>query len=604
MFKGCMGKILFVDLSTGEIKEEKPDEELYRDFLGGYGLGARILFSRQKPGVDPLGPENMLGFVTGPLTGTSTPLGNRYMVVSKSPLTGGWGDANSGGDFGPYLKFSGYDAVFFTGVSSKPVYLLIRDGKAELKDASHIWGKDTVQTEDLIQEEQGNNIKIVCIGPSGEAMSLISCIVNDKGRVAGRAGLGAVMGSKKLKAVAVYGTIKVPIANEQEIAKLRKEGLDSIKTSAFVQRMQKGGGTSAFTDGMILRGEAPVKNWAGVGNIDFPTATELSGDKVLELMEKKYACWRCPIGCGGIMKEGTEYKYPAGTHKPEYESEAAFGSMCLNDNLESIIMASDICNRYGFDTISAGATIAFAIECYENGIITKEDTGGVELTWGNHKAIVDITEKMAKREGLGAVLADGTKVAAERIGKGSEKYAVHVGGQEPAMHDPKNSPRFATGYMMDAAPGRHTQGGAEQVEGIEQKNKNIYCQAYNSAGLCMWITTCVSDATIAEYLTAVTGYDYNLDRLLETGEKISNIRQAFTVREGINPLERKESVSGRFLGNPPLKEGPLAGKSVDIDTRLAEYLKAMDWDTKTGKPSKKKLQQLGMDDVAAELWPD
>ncbi|MFC1998971.1 aldehyde ferredoxin oxidoreductase family protein [Chloroflexota bacterium] len=487
MYKGVMGKILLVNLSIGEINVEEPKEELYRDFLGGYGLGARVLFSRQKAKVDPLGPDNMIGFVSGVLTGTPAPLATRYMVVAKSPLTGGWADANSGGDFGPYLKFAGYDAVFFSGASEKPVYLSIDNGKAELKDASSLWGKDTVQTEDTLKDELGKDIRIACIGPSGEAMSLISCIVNEKGRVAGRAGLGAVMGSKKLKAVVVQGKMKVEVANEEEVARLRKESLETIKGSAFAQRMQKAGGTSAFTDGMIMRGEAPVKNWAGAGPIDFPEAEKLSGALVLERMQKKYGCWRCPVACGGIMKEGVgEYKYPAGTHKPEYETEGAFGSMCLNTNLESIIMASDICNRYGFDTISAGATVAFAMECYENGLITKEDTGGIELTWGNHEAIVKITEQMGKREGFGAVLADGSKVAAEKIGKGAEQYTVHVDGQEPAMHDPKNSPRFATGYMMDAAPGRHTQSGTDPIEGAEQKAANTYCQAYNAAGMCMW----------------------------------------------------------------------------------------------------------------------
>jgi aldehyde:ferredoxin oxidoreductase len=545
----------------------------------------------------------MIGFISGVLTGTPTPLGNRYMVVTKSPLTGGWGDANSGGDFGPHLKFAGYDAVFFSGASDKPVYLSINDGKAEIKDASHLWGKDAIETEDVLKSELGKDARVACIGPSGETKSLIACIVNDKGRVAGRAGLGAVMGAKKLKAVAVQGKAKVEVANEEEVARLRKESLETIKGLAFAQRMQKGGGTSAFTDGMILRGEAPVKNWAGAGPIDFPEAEKLAGSLVLERMQKKYGCWRCPVACGGIMKEGTgEYKYAEGTHKPEYETEGAFGSMCLNSNLESIIKASDLCNRYGFDTISAGATIAFAMECYENDLITKKDTGGIELTWGNHDAIVNITELMGKREGFGAVLADGSKVAAEKIGKGAEQYAVHVAGQEPAMHDPKNSPRFATGYMMDAAPGRHTQSGADPVEGEEQKKANTYCQAYNSAGMCMWGASWLGSGTIAEYLTAVTGYEYSLDKMLEVGEKISNIRQAFTVREGINPLQRK--VSGRFLGYPPLTEGPLAGKSVDIDVRLAEYLKAMDWDAKTGVPSKEKLEQLGMADVAAELYPN
>ncbi|MCX6013144.1 MAG: aldehyde ferredoxin oxidoreductase, partial [Chloroflexi bacterium] len=446
---GSVNRILFVDLSTNKVTAESPEQTLYRDFLGGYGIGARIIFSRQKAGVDPLGPDNMLGFMPGVLTGTPALLANRYVVAAKSPLTGCWGDANSGGDFGPYLKFAGYDAVFFSGAAEKPCYLLIHDGVAEIKDASHLWGKDTVETEDILKTELGKEVRIACIGPSGEQKSLLACIVNNKGRVAGRCGLGAVMGSKKLKAVAVIGTGKVLLADEVKVEELRKKYLAVLKESKLVQLLQKGGGTTAFTAGMIKDGEAPVKNWGGVGIKDFPNFAALGGDKVLANMERKYACWRCPVGCGGIMKEGIEYKYPAGTHKPEYETVAAFGCMCLNDNVESTTMASDICNRYGFDTISAGATIAFAIECYENGLITKKDTDGLELRWGNHQAIVAMTEKMAKREGLGTILADGSNAAARYIGKGAEKYAMNISGQEPAMHDPKNSLKFATGYAID-----------------------------------------------------------------------------------------------------------------------------------------------------------
>lgn len=301
------------------------------------------------------------------------------------------------------------------------------------------------------------------------------------------------------------------------------------------------------------------------------------------------------------MKAGTEYNYAAGAHKPEYETAASFGSMCLNDNLESIVMVSDICNRYGLDTISAGATVAFAIECYENGIISNNDTDGVELTWGNHRSIVAMTEKMAKREGFGAVLADGVKAASKRIGKGSERYTMHIGGQEVAMHDPKNSLKFAAGYAIDAAPGRHTQSGADRVDGKEQKAKNTYCQAYNSSGICMWAASLLGNVAIAEFLTAVSGHTYSVETLLEAGERISNIRQAFTIREGINPLERK--VPGRIIGRPPLKEGPLAEKMVDLDTLIEQYLKAMDWDITTAKPSKEKLYELGMEDVGDTLWP-
>lgn len=379
MVAGYMGKILFVDLSNGKLSEELPQEKFYRDFLGGYGLGARIIYSRQRGGVNPLGPENNIGFVTGPLTGVRGLLGSRFTVVGKSPLTGGWGDANCGGYFGPYLKFSGYDAVFFNGVSAKPVYLLIDDGKAELWDASHLWGKDSWETEEVLQRELGKKIAVACIGLAGEKLSLISCVMHDKGTAAARSGLGAVMGSKKLKAVAVIGTKEVPVPDKNKVAQVYKEYL-GLLSGDYYERFKKWG-TCGDNANAASNGDSPVKNWTGVGSIDFPNAKAISDDAVIALQERKHACLWCPIACKGIMKAGKTYDYKAGVHKPEYETSAAFGMMLLNDNLESIIKANDICNRYGLDTISAGATIAFAIECYENGIITKRDTGGIELSW-------------------------------------------------------------------------------------------------------------------------------------------------------------------------------------------------------------------------------
>ena len=600
MFKGWMGRILFVDLSSGELKEEVPDEQLYHDFLGGYGVGARILFSRQKAGCHPLGPDNTLGFVTGCLTGTPALLGSRYAVVAKSALTGSWGDANSGGDFGPYLKFSGYDAIFFTGISERPVHLFIQDGKPELRDASHLWGKDASQTEDMLKAELGKDVRVACIGPAGESMSLISCIINNKGRAAARSGLGAVMGSKKLKAVAVKGTMHVPLACEGKVKQLRRRYLPKLRANKLAN-MLRIFGTPSFNAGNAHNGECPVKNWEGVGIKDFPNADAISGDSVLRLQQRKYACWQCPIGCGGYMKAGTDYKYAAGTHKPEYETAAGFGIMCLNDNLESIVMANDICNRYGLDTMSTGATIAFAIECFENGLITKDETEGIELKWGNHRAIVAMTVKLARREGFGAILADGVKVAAERIGKGADKYAIHIGGQEVPFHDPKNSPGFGTSYKIDATPARHTQSGANSGKGEEQKARNTFCQVFQAAGVCQWVAFILGPPPLSEFMAAVTGYPYDVDSLLVAGERISNIRHAFNLREGLNPLKRQ--VPGRVLGSPPLQEEPLAGKTVDLDTRLTDYLKAMDWDPVSGKPSKRKLQQLGLEDVSATLWP-
>jgi len=588
MAAGYMGKLLFVNLSNGEIEEETPDESLHRDFIGGYGIGARILYDRMKAGVDPLGPENIFGLITGPLTGTPVPMGNRYTSVGKSPLTGGWGDANAGGDFAPYLKFSGYDAVFFTGVSEKPVYLFIDNGKAELRDASHLWGKDTYETEDILKAGLGKGAELICIGPSGEKLSLISCTIGNRGAAAARSGLGAVMGSKKLKAVAARGNQEVPLADSKMVSKLRKEHIDELKRpgpdggESYMENFHKYG-TSRMTERSALSGDSPVKNWAGIGIIDFPNVSSINGDAAIANLESRAGCWHCPIGCEGRLKAGTgEYKYPAGTRRPEYETYSSFGSMCLNNNLESINMLNHICNSYGMDTISAGSTIAFAMECYENGIITKEDTDGIELTWGNHQAMVAMTEKMVKREGFGDVLADGVKAAAEKIGRGAEEFAVHIGGQELGMHDPKLVyPRgmarpAAARYQMEATPGRHMQNwgpGGFQTHII------------NTSGICMIGGYFAASERIAKFIAAVTGWERSLEEILKAGERIMNIRHVFNLRESINPLEL--NVHPRIIGDPPQPEGPLAGVIVDIKMQIYWNLGALDWDPITTKPSKK-----------------
>jgi aldehyde:ferredoxin oxidoreductase len=605
MARGYMGKILFVNLATGKITVERPEERLYRDFIGGYGIGARILYSRQKGGVDPLGPENTLGFLTGPLTGTPSTFASRYTVVAKSPLTGGWGDSNGGGNFAPQIKFAGYDAVFFNGTAEKPVYLFLDNGKAELKDASPLWGKDCFETEDALRAELGRGVESVCIGPSGEKLSLISCIVTKRGAVAGRSGLGAVMGSKKLKAVAARGQQEVPIVDIEAANKWRRDHITAIKNpdsgnSPIVDKLFPKYGTSHVAEGFAHAGNTPVKNWGGIGVIDFPDSSGLSGDAATANLESKSGCWHCPIGCEGRLKEGKgEYKYPAGTRRVEYETQAAFGTMCLNNNTESINMINHLCNCYGLDTISGGCTMAFAIECYENGLITRADTDGIELTWGNHQAIVAMTEKMVKREGFGAILADGVKVAAERIGKGAEKYAIHIGGQELGMHDPKfyNQPEShaAARYQMDATPGRHTQMGF----GPSSFRSHIT----NATGFCLLADLVAPDAIkyITGFMSAVTGWDRSTDELLKAGERIANMRHVFNLREGINPLEYK--VHPRIIGRPPQKEGPLAGVTADIEAQIYWDLGALDWSRVTTKPSRNKLLELGLDDVAAELWP-
>jgi aldehyde:ferredoxin oxidoreductase len=301
MIGGYMGKILFVNLTTGEITPETPDESLYRDYIGGYGIGAKIIYDRQKAGVDALGPDNILGFTTGPLTGSPAGTGARYTVVCKSPITGGWGDANSGGIFGPTLKFAGYDAVFFTGISPKPVYLFIENGKAEIRDAAKIWGQDAYETERILREEHGKGTEVASIGQSGEMLSMMSCVITEKGAAAGRSGVGAVMGSKKLKAVAAKGDMKVPFADEVRANALRTEHIQAIRTPgpgggmSFQENFHKYG-TGGMAGRSALSGDTPVKNWGGVGIKDFPDVKPFDGDNVIANLDKRVACWHCPIG--------------------------------------------------------------------------------------------------------------------------------------------------------------------------------------------------------------------------------------------------------------------------------------------------------------------
>ncbi|MCJ7830346.1 MAG: hypothetical protein MUP74_03065, partial [Desulfobacterales bacterium] len=458
MTGGFMGKIGFVDLSTGKVCEEKLDEKLARDFIGGYGLGVRTLFAHQAKGADPLGPESMLGFTTGPLTGTKTPTGGRYMAVCKSPITGTWGDANSGGFFGAELKAAGWDAVFVSGKAASPQYLLVTNEGIQIKDASHLWGKDTTETEAALKQALGNSkIRMAAIGPASERLSLISGIVNDAGRVAGRSGVGAVMGAKKLKAVVVHGNAKVPVADEAKLDQLRKDFVKQLREAQGFPAALMKYGTCGLTGALITSGATPIKNWQLAGDQAFPgMETVTDPETVIRPQVRKYACANCPIACGGIYKVAEGAYAVEEAHKPEYETVGAFGAMCLNNDWASIIKLNDMCNRSGLDTISAGSVIAFAMECYEKGIISKSDTDGIDLTWGNAEAIVKMLDKIIRREGFGDVLADGVKVAAQKIGKGADACAIHVGGQEPGLHNALFLPSRGTGFVCDPTPGRHT----------------------------------------------------------------------------------------------------------------------------------------------------
>jgi aldehyde:ferredoxin oxidoreductase len=613
MARGYMGKILNVDLSKGTIQEEALDEQLCRDYIGGYGIGAKLLYERMPAGADPLGPDNILGLLTGPLTGTPAIIGSRFVAVGKSPNTGTWGDANCGGDFGPLMKFAGVDGVLFYGISEVPVYLVIDEGKAELRDASDLWGMNVTDLEDLLKERHGEKASIASIGRSGEKLALTACIMNDKERAAGRSGLGAVMGSKKLKAVVVVGDLPVPMADEAGIREMRRSYL---KQAAGAYQGMHDEGTCGITSDSAQSGDSPVKNWGGSGLVDFPRerSDKIGGPANISLTEyRRYGCWHCPIACGGRLRQDSGKfalsKNDGTGHKPEYETLCMFGTDLLNDDLASIVKINEICNDYGLDTISVGSTVGYALECYENGLLTKEQLDGIDLTWGNAEAIVEMTEKIAERDGFGDVLADGIKVAVEKLGGIGVEYAVHVNGEEVPAHDPKLTPGLATTYLLDATPGRHTQGG-ELLAPVEMELDEVDPYAYsgaaenhwklvnimhvvNAAGLCMFGYLSYPAQCIPDQLTAVTGWEFDLDEAFKTGMRIGTIRHAFNLREGHNPLTR--NVPGRLIGKPPLSEGNVKNITVDHKMLNREFLERCGWDTRTTIPSEQALRDLGME---------
>ena len=617
---GYAGKILFVDLENKSFEEEPVNEVVLRQFLGGYGLGAKILVDNMPAGADALGKENILGIMAGPLTGLGLPFVSRYTVVAKSPLTGCWGDANGSGYFGPMLKFSGFDAVFFKGISQKPVYLLLDNGNCTLIDAADLWGMDTYKTEDVIKEKYGLKAEIACIGPAGESLSRIASVVTAKGRVAARAGLGAVMGSKKLKGIVALGGMKLEPHDPEKIAQLRKKYIKQMKDGVGFSNFYKETGTPGYIEAGAINGDSPVKNWFG-------NATELGdiSEYKYENIKSKYitkrkTCYSCPMADWGhvMIKEGP-YKLEEEAHIPEYESSSAFGSYCMNTNFESIIKCNDICNRYGIDTISAGAIASFAINCYEKGIIKKSDTDGIELTWGNHESLVKLIDKIAKREGFGEILADGSKIAAEKIGRGAGKYAIHVGGQEIPAHDSRFEPTMASIYRNNATPGRHTQDAqfsmapklAEAYPDVDfsfsfgnkrdigtgrakaQKILSCLNHCVNASGMCLFGFLSTEVDFMQECISAATGWDMSLDELVKTGERIGNIRLAFTIREGINPF--KLEYPDIALGKPPLAKGSTKGITVNLDLLTSEFCYEMGWDIGTGKPSEEKLRELGLE---------
>jgi aldehyde:ferredoxin oxidoreductase len=619
MTQGYAGNIGFVDLTEGQVRVEPISGSLAREFIGGYGLGVRVLLERQRGKVDPMGPENILGFAAGPLTGTKAPTGARYMAFCKSPLTGGWGDANSGGYFGSALKAAGFDALFVSGAAASPCYLAVEGGQIAIRDAAGLWGLDTVETESALQKELGDaKLRVACIGPASERLSLISGIVNDRGRVAARSGVGAVMGSKRLKAVAARGQRKVPVANAADLSRLAKSFAQEIRDLPGMAQALMKHGTCGFTGALVAGGATPVKNWQLAGTQAFPGGAAVTDPEgFMRFQSRKFSCSACPIACGGIF-EVDSGRYPVGeTHKPEYETIGAFGPLCLNTDLEAIIKLNDMCNRSGLDTISAGSVLAFAMECFEQGVLTEADTDGIPIAWGDSRAMVALLEKVIRREGIGDVLADGVRAAAAKIGRGSERFAVHVGGQEPGLHNALFLPSRGVGYVCDPTPGRHTaapmariDGGAgafapypEMTFGAFERyatagkgpmsaTASSYLQVGNCAGVCLMPMMFFGNYPLIELINAVTGWGMDMEETLATGRRIQTLRQCFNLREGIGAAEVR--LPERMAGKPPQAEGPLAGVGIDVDPMAREYRGAMGWDAQTGVPSEETLEQLGL----------
>ncbi|MBC2716895.1 MAG: aldehyde ferredoxin oxidoreductase family protein [Desulfobacteraceae bacterium] len=643
-----MGKILMVNLSDGTFEEQKIPDAVYEKFLSGSGLGGFVLYNNIPAEADPLGPDNILGFVSGLLTGSGSMFTGRWMAVGKSPLTGGYGEANCGGNLSPAIKRCGYDGIFFKGISEKPVYLHIENGKAELKDARHLRGKDAIETEEVLIADltKTRKPKVACIGPAGEKMSCISGISNDLGRMAARSGLGAVMGSKNLKALVLDGKNKIEPQNRNKIKILSQKCVkwvnfqpwflsgNGLRILAVIMRFMP---TQTAMDGMLWKimlrkwgtialnqysselGDAPIKNWAG-SNRDFSKdkSNAISPDTILETETKKYHCYSCPLGCGGICKGN----FPKGeSHKPEYESVLALSGLALNNDLESVFQMNDRLNRAGMDTISAGGTIAFAIECYERGILTKKDTDGLELTWGNSVAMMALMEKMIAREGIGDVLADGVKVASEKIGKGSDQYAIHAGGQELPMHDSRFDPGFAVHYAVEATPGRHTVGSQSYYEMFRlwKKDKSLpgiwlmyrkkskykvtekkaihaaacskFVNVLNGAGGCVFGAQIgVDRVPFFEWLNAATGWDKTPEEYMEIGKRLQTMKQAFNIKHGVDPKSTKPNP--RALGQPPQAKGANKKRTVNVDKMIEDYWRQFGWNTRTGNPSDEDISSV------------
>ncbi len=629
--KGYAGQILRVDLTRGKILKRPLPPDLARGYIGGSGMGARILYDEVPPEVKPLSPKNHLIFATGPVTGTIYPPSGRYCVVTRAPLTGIWGEAHSGGYWGPELKYAGYDLIVIYGRAPKPIYLAIDDDEVELRDAKHLWGKNIAETTDAIEKEFGEPKPCVaCIGQAGENLVRFACIVNERSRVAGRTGVGAVMGSKRLKAVAVRGSKGVEVADFDRVCELAEESHERYTTGEWGEVCQDSlyrYGTLGLVDWENEIGRLPTKgHQTGV----FEHAREIGPERfVREFVVHRRSCMNCSIQCKKVSR-AREGPHVGITEGPEYETIVALGSNCLVRDFPAVMRANQLCNLYGMDTISCGGAVSFAFECYDRGVLSKEKAG-MPLRWGDGNAEVKLMKLIAFRKGIGNVLAEGMREAARRIGKGSERWAIQVKGLEVSGQDGRPHQSAGLTHAISVIGAAHLRAlssldeldyrktltkrfGKERAKamgdrlstkykGLLVKDVEDLYAVVDSLITCkygtMWPPMFYFN-DYAELLPALTGIEEfgKVKGLRIAAERIVNLKRAYNARLG---LDRKDdTLPNRFLKDP-MPDGPAKGKVVDLKPMLDEYYRERGWDVRTGLQKRKTLERFGLTDVAQDL---
>ena len=618
---GYTGKVLRINLTEMTAKHEPLPLKTARDYIGGAGFGIKVIYDELRPGIDPLGPENKLVFASGPFSGTRIPCASCMAVAGKSPLTNTIAVALSGGYFPTELKFAGYDVLIVEGKAERPAYVWIKDGEVRFRSAAALWGTMTSDCQQMIKNElKDQSARIACIGPAGENLSKMACIINER-RAAGRKGLGAVMGSKNLKAVVIRGTGTVSVASEEKLKIARGEMTKAMKESPILYTEFSKIGTPSNVDNTCALGIFPSKNWTATGEF---APVEQIGVEALETRNVgREFCYGCPVGCSQLkLAKAAPYKGIL-TEGPEFETMYSFGGETGVDEPDAIIAADRLADELGLDIISTGVTIGFAMECYERGIITSEETGGLDLRFGNDEAMLTLIRLIAFREGIGDLLADGVRVASEKIGKGTDRYAMHVKGLELPAYDVRGAKAHGLNYATSYCGADHNRGYAFQeifgipipyavdrftVEGkgkLTKWNQDVRTATSDFPTMCVFLLDMALAAfatqNTASLMEAVTGLTYTPEEIERVGERINNLARAFNVREGFG--RKDDSLPARVM-EEPLGSGASKGHFIskeDLDQMLDEYYRARGWDVVTGVPTRDKLVELGLEYVADQL---